>query len=416
VGWGELTEQHVARLNETRGLFVIAGSGYFFFGPDNELPRRIERDIELIRQMTCARIVYGPGVNQIRIDGTLRPLDPDTVAPRSLGMLRELAAQMDLVAVRDQSSRDLLAAVHRGPVRLIGDPAVFMSPTHRPEARAGRQPALVGLNFALHGPNSAANLPTRMRWIVPLVRRMREAWQCRFRYVMHSDVERVFPLLLRQHGIETEVIDAPVQATLDAYTALDLHVCQIMHSSILAVAAGTPVINIGYDVKNQEFFRLMGIADLCFEPKDLDPERVFERAARLYEERAAFAAAIGAAKRRLGEELAAFHAEILALMAESPERAGVACCGRPAPGPPHAGVRAASAPPDMCRNPSTAGAVSPRNAGSQSSPCAAADRPMRAGWTRGRARRSLPRHRGAHPCPTPAAGTLPPSARRAGRR
>jgi polysaccharide pyruvyl transferase WcaK-like protein len=321
VGWGELTEQHVARLNETRGLFVIAGGGYFFFGPDNALPRRIERDIELIRRMTCARIAYGPGVNQIRTGSTLRPLDPDTVAPRSLGMLSELAAQMDLVAVRDQSSRDLLAAVHRGPVRLIGDPALFLDPTHRREARAGRQPALVGLNFALHGPNNAASLPERMRWIVPLLRRMREAWQCRFRYVMHSDVERVFPLLLRQHGIETEVIDAPVQATLDAYTALDLHLCQMLHSSILAVAAGTPTVNIGYDAKNLAFFDLMGIADLCFEPKDLDPERVFERAARLHEERAAFAAAIGAAKRRLGEELARFHAEIVAVMAGVPDRA-----------------------------------------------------------------------------------------------
>jgi hypothetical protein len=65
----------------------------------------------------------------------------------------------------------------------------------------------------------------------------------------------------------------------------------------------------------------MGIADLCFEPKDLDPERVFERAARLHEERAAFAAAIGAAKRRLGEELARFHAEIVAVMAGVPDRA-----------------------------------------------------------------------------------------------
>lgn len=324
VGWGELTEQHVARLNETRGLFVIAGSGYFSFGPDNTLPHRIERDIALIRRMNCTRIIYGPGVNQIRIDGTLRPLDPDAVAPRSLAMLRELAAQMDLVAVRDQSSRDLLAAVHRGPVRLIGDPAVFMVPTHRADAHGGRQPALVGLNFALHGPNSAASLPARMRWIVPLLRRIREAWQCRFRYVMHSDVERVFPLLLRQHGIETEVIDAPVQATLDAYTEVDLHLCQMMHSSILAVAAGTPTITIGYDVKNLEFFRLMGIGDLCFAAKDLDPERVFARAARLYDEREAFAATVGAAKRRLSEELARFHAEIVALMAASAERAGVA--------------------------------------------------------------------------------------------
>ncbi|WP_019016036.1 polysaccharide pyruvyl transferase family protein [Elioraea tepidiphila] len=324
VGRGELTERHVARLNQENGLFVIAGSGYFFFGPDNELPRRIERDIELIRRMSCARIVYGSGVNQISTDGTLQALAPATVAPRSLAMLRELAANMDLVAVRDESSRDLLAAVCEQPVHLIGDPALFLVPRQSLQVHAGQQPALVGLNFALHGPNSAASLPDRMRWIVPLVCRMRDAWQCRFRYVMHSDVERLFPVLLRQHGIETEVIDAPPQATLDAYAALDLHVCQMMHSSILAIAAGIPTVNIGYDVKNRAFFQLMGIGDLCFGVKGVDPECVFDRAARLFAEREAFAATIGAAKRRLADALARFQAEIVALMAHSSERAGAA--------------------------------------------------------------------------------------------
>jgi len=322
VGWGELTEQHVARMNETRGLFVIAGSGYLHFGRSNELSERIERDLGFIGRMSCARIAYGIGINQFRVDGTLRLFDTDAVPARSRDLLASFANVMDVISVRDETTQRVLADLRPSGLHLTGDPALFLAPALSAPSRSDQpRPAVVGLNFALHGPNTAAMLAERMRWIVPLVRRMREAWQCRFRYVMHSDVERVFPLLLRQHGIETEVIDAPVQATLDAYTALDLHVCQMMHSSILAVAAGTPVINIGYDVKNQEFFRLMGIADLCFEPKDLDPRRVFERAARLYEERAAFAAAIGAAKRRLGEELARFHAEIVALMAGVPDRA-----------------------------------------------------------------------------------------------
>lgn len=318
VGWGELSEHHVARLNATRGLFVIAGSGYLFFGPDNQLPPRIAHDIALIGQMSCPRIAYGIGVNQIRTDGTLRPLDRAAIAPGSLDQLRQLAGLMDAVSVRDENTREIVAALTDRPVRLTGDPALFLAP--RPPARStlSAEPMLVGLNFILHSSIVAASLPDRMRWLLPVVRRMQEAWRCRLRYFVHSDTERVFPLLLRQHGIEVEVVDAPVQAMLDAYAELDLHLCQMMHSSILSLAAGIPTVTVGYDAKNLEFFCLMGLADLCFEPGGLDPEQLFVRIGRLHEERDALAATIGEAKRRLGAELARFHGDVVALMASAP--------------------------------------------------------------------------------------------------
>lgn len=322
IGWGELSERHVARLNQENGLFVIAGSGYLHFGRDNELSTRVERDVGLFARISCARIAYGIGVNQFRADGTLRAFDTDSVALRSRDLLAEFCSMMDTIAVRDETTRRLLASLRPNALHLTGDPALFLRPAASASPPAGgERPALVGLNFALHGPNGAATLRERMRWIVPLVRRISDAWRCRLRYFVHSDVERVFPMLLSQHGIEVEVVDAPVQAMLDAYAEVDLHVCQMLHSSILAIAAGIPTVNIGYDAKNLAFFRLMGIPDLCFASKGLDAERVFESAARLYAERDVFRQTVGAAQRRLADALGRFHEDILALMAGVPHRA-----------------------------------------------------------------------------------------------
>lgn len=322
VGWGELTEQHIAWLNETPGLFVIAGSGYLHFGRDNELATRVERDLGLFARMSCARIAYGIGVNQFRADGTLSAFDTDAVAPRSRDLLAEFSSMMDTIAVRDEATRRLFAGLRPNALHLTGDPALFLRPAASASPRArGERPALVGLNFALHGPNGAATLRERMRWIVPLVRRMSDVWRCRLRYFVHSDVERVFPMLLSQHGIEVEVVDTPVQAMLDAYAEVDLHVCQMLHSSILALATRAPTINIGYDSKNLAFYQLMEIPDLCFTSKGLDAERVFESAARLYEKRDVFRETVGAAQRRLADALERFHEDILALMAGVPHRA-----------------------------------------------------------------------------------------------
>jgi polysaccharide pyruvyl transferase WcaK-like protein len=37
----------------------------------------------------------------------------------------------------------------------------------------------------------------------------------------------------------------------------------MMHSSILAINAGTPTISLAYDIKNIGFFELMGLEQFC---------------------------------------------------------------------------------------------------------------------------------------------------------
>jgi polysaccharide pyruvyl transferase WcaK-like protein len=57
---------------------------------------------------------------------------------------------------------------------------------------------------------------------------------------------------------------------LAEYATLDLHVCQMLHSSILCLAAGVPAIALAYDVKNAGLFEMMGLPELCLDADTAD--------------------------------------------------------------------------------------------------------------------------------------------------
>ncbi|WP_291299252.1 polysaccharide pyruvyl transferase family protein [Elioraea sp.] len=298
VEWGRLDASHVARLNASQGLFVLAGSGYLHFGRDDSIAPRVVADLALMEQITCPRIAYGIGVNQFRGDGTLRPFDPAGMPEQTRETLPRLAGMLDIVSVRDRTTEALLASLAPGRVHLTGDPALFLAPRLR-QASLADAPPLVGLNFALHGPESARSFPQRMRWIVPFVRGLRDTWGCRFRYMIHSDVERVFPLILRGEGIEVEVVDGDVDALTEGYAGIDLHICQMLHSSILSLGAGVPTLNIGYDAKNLEFFSLMGVPEYCVAPRDAAVEHLLSLANQLRKAAGAFAETVAVRKAKL---------------------------------------------------------------------------------------------------------------------
>lgn len=320
VEWGELTEEHVARLNDSGGLFVIAGGGYLFFDGKGEIARRFDVEVPLIERVRGPRIAYGVGINQLRLDRDLAPLEVAAMSDRTRGLLRRLGGALDLVSVRDEASARLMQPMAPGRVRMTGDPALFME-AKLPRRPGHRQAPLVGLNFALHGPWVAATVPARMRWIIPLAQRLQAEWGCSFRYMLHSDCERVFPMMLRQNGIRVELIDAPVDEMFAAYGELDLHICQMLHSSIFAVATGVPTINIGYDTKNLEFFSLMGIPDLCMPTGAASAEAIFALAQELRRDRSRFDTTTAARKLALATEHDRFVAEIDALMRQRQDAA-----------------------------------------------------------------------------------------------
>lgn len=315
VQWGQLTESHVQRLNEAGGIFVLAGGGYLFLDGDGSISPRIEADIALMRRMSCLRVGYGIGINQVRVGSNLSPVTAEDLPQATHETLRRFAATVDLISVRDRSSKNVLDAVIGGgmpQVHLIGDPVLFLNPGPPPHRPPPQQGMLLGLNFALHGRNTAATLPERMLWIVPFLRRMRASWNCRFRYFVHSDTEHVLVHLLRRAGFQMEVIDGDTATLMRGYAELDAHVCQMMHSSIMAISAWVPTLNIGYDVKNREFFSLLGIDGCCIDQAEANEDLLFERTATLLADTAGFVETVARNRQALQRNLSAFQSEILA--------------------------------------------------------------------------------------------------------
>ena len=257
VGWDELAGLDPARVGAEAAVFVLGGGGYFGIHAGGRLAPRVGRDLAWLRRLRCPVVAFAPGVNRALEDVDRRDLD--AAARATLG---ELAGRLGPIAVRDANTRRVLDSVAPGRARVLADPALFLAPAGPPAPRDDTV-LTVGLNLAFHGEDASRALPARLRLVAAAARDLARRRPCRFVYFVHEQPERIVPALLRREGIVARVVDAAPAAMLADYAALDLHICQMLHSAILAFNAGVPTIAVAYDVKNAGLFDLMGLPEFC---------------------------------------------------------------------------------------------------------------------------------------------------------
>jgi Polysaccharide pyruvyl transferase len=253
VGWDELSAIDPARV----GTFVLGGGGYFAFHAGGRLAPRVARDLDWLRRLRCPIVSFVPGVNRALEDADGADLDDAARAT-----LTDLVGLLALSSTRDENSRRVLDLVAPGRTTLLADPAVFLD---APPTKVIRDDGVltVGLNLAFHGHAASAKMPERLRLVADAARALARQRPCRFVYFVHEQPERLIPHLLRRAGIFPRVVDAGPEEMLAEYAKLDVHICQMLHSSILAFNAGVPAIAVAYDVKNAGFFALMGLPEFC---------------------------------------------------------------------------------------------------------------------------------------------------------
>lgn len=258
--WGTLSAQSPEELNRRWDMLVIGGSGYIASNEKGELAKRMLDDLPLLRNLTCLKILYGIGWNSLlTADGEVQPLSVQ--ADKALG---EILGTLDVLSVRDRASEALVRSHTRDEVYLTGDPALFYSAeeAYPPLLRVAGK-VQIGLNFAVHGPNSARRFEAQFDRHCDLLRDIGRKFPVTFHYVQHSHTERFIPGLLRARGIPVVAHDPAPGQLVPLYRQFDLHICEMMHSSILAINAGTPTISLAYDIKNIGFFELMGLEQFC---------------------------------------------------------------------------------------------------------------------------------------------------------
>jgi len=276
IGWLDLDERTAIDIGRRHHLLIIAGSGYLRFDDHDALPPRLKRDAENLAWVACPKIAYGIGINKSLGKGSHDSQGQSSDLPEETEhFLRAIFQQLDAISVRDEMTRALVAKRTNIPVSLTGDPVLFADRTPNRPRPNGSARLKIGLNIALHEGQVMAELAGTLSICMTFLERLQKEQGAEIHYIQHCDIERVIPRLLSYRGLRVTAHDADGAALLDIYRSLDLHLCQMLHSSIMSCSVGTPVINIPYDVKNRSFFELMGLTEFLIAPQDLTAEKLW---------------------------------------------------------------------------------------------------------------------------------------------
>ncbi len=306
--WGSLSPEGIEAINREASALVVAGGGYLSADAEGRLAPRCLNDIELFERLSVPLVSFGIGLN-VNIEGAGQGGRP-RLDDRAASSLARFVRRHALLGVRDPVTRDCLERVSGRQVRLAPDPVFFLEPGPRlRSARAGKAAAggagdagagpVIGLNFAFHGELPERNLARNLGDYIAMLRRLRRRSGCRFVYFRHADPERLVARLLRRAGLLDGLVEDPdPSAMIAAYGGVDLVIGEMMHSAIMALAAGTPVVSVGYDVKHRALFDLLGLEGWLVEGDRRPAEAVEARALDLLDD-------LASARRDAGRAVAA---------------------------------------------------------------------------------------------------------------
>lgn len=252
-----LTARQLRAINR-HDLAIVGGGGLYSHGG-------LPLDPQALAGIRIPLVVYGAGFN--------RNLDDAPLASAQIDSIHRLHERAALSSVRDERSRALLASLGH-TAEYTGDPALFLAPRHRWWMRSARVPR-IGLNFAAHDWRGQERLLDDVLQVcMPVLGEIAARHGAEICYLVHADAEkRLLPRLRRAlPGLRVFHLPAPQLAW--AYRQMNLVVSMMLHSSIMAFAAGVPFVNIGYDDKNRAFMSDIGRLGYFLPATDLTRERL----------------------------------------------------------------------------------------------------------------------------------------------
>ena len=303
--WGGLDDQAVHRINERAGLFVIAGSGYFFpvYG---KMPDRIDRDSTAIQAITVPKAAYSVGWNTLV--GEDAPLDE-----KGLVALRTIVGELDRFSVRDAQSQARIKAATGVEPCITADPVLFHSGDVSQRRAANLRPK-IAVNIACHGSWPASNVKRDITKIARTLKAIKVRYSAELHFISHSSADRIVWWLLFARGVRTKFRCANVSEMPAIYREMDALFGQMMHSTIFAMGAGVPTIAIGYDAKLYGFFSLMGMSEFVVNLTDWDTKEIIGLLDRVMTEGASIRQALADRKRVLEADCVSFLAEVAGLL------------------------------------------------------------------------------------------------------
>lgn len=255
---------------------LVCGSGYFFPNADGIFPKRLHQDLKAIEQAGAELHFLGVGYNYL-LDW--RPSRESRLPKESVDLLQRLLARAVTLTVRDDNTRQFLSRYTNRDIAVIGDPALFLQATtsagtHHPK---GTKPK-IGINIPFHGYEPTEWIKKYLGEFVASLKKLQQATACEFTYFVHYDSEVLVAALIRDQGLSLSVVNTDAAHLPAEYAKMDLHIGGMLHSCIIATAAGTPSIGMAYDEKHFGFFDLMGRSEYCLRANPFDAAQLFQRA------------------------------------------------------------------------------------------------------------------------------------------
>jgi len=312
VCWGKLGEA----LNQhgTPDLIAIAGGGFFFADSRGRLPPRFAADVAALESVSCPVIGISLGLNRHITDDDSGAFRFD---PSQNETITQFMKRLDLCAVRDRTTQEAIAAVTGEAPTVAVDPAFLVGarmPLWRGPA-AQRPTLMVGVNVSFHGAYATAFNRTLLTVLARALYRLAQNHPVHFMYFVHSDGERGIVTALRRFGIPLTVVEGDIDTMLRAYRQLDIHVCQMLHSAILATSVGVPTLNLAYDIKCKSFFELLEFPQGCRGNANLTADDLFGELTELLANREEVMAHLATQRVKLADDAAVFYRRIAALTA-----------------------------------------------------------------------------------------------------
>lgn len=248
------TQPEINKINKC-DLVIIGGGGiyYHWFMP---------YDINSIKKIIPPLIIFGVGY--IREIGA-RQLTKTEI--NSIIFLNDFAK---LVSVRDYYTKKFL--IKRGlsskKIKVIGDPAIFLEEEKIKKLRFNNK-IKIGFNLNYSGWLGFGKYEkTILNSYQETLEYFKDKYNADIYYLLHHPDEKK---VLKKLNIKNiEIIDLSPKQQKYFYSKMDLIIGMMLHSVVLAFGAGTPEINVGYDLRNKSFAKFINCPELIISSDKLN--------------------------------------------------------------------------------------------------------------------------------------------------
>jgi polysaccharide pyruvyl transferase WcaK-like protein len=261
-------------------------------------------DLKVIQSIKPPVVIFGTGY--IREVGARKLSKPE------VNSIIKLVKKAHLVGVRDFYTKNFLIknGAKAGKIDLIGDPAVLLS-----EIKTNFRPkktGSIGLNLNYSGWLGFG------KWQDDILRAYQELGNYFQKkgfsifYLSHHPGEKNIYPKLKIKGMK--IVDVEARRQKYIYGQLNLVVGMMLHSCVMAFGAGTPEINVAYDIRNKNFAKFIGCPELFVRLEDLKKGELLRRAKMVLSQEEVYRKKFAAKKESIGKKNEYFLNNIIKLI------------------------------------------------------------------------------------------------------